>query len=155
MLKHYKFSDVEIAKILNESVILIDTREKDTFQKRLFKEYCASCQIKTDEMKLPFGDYGIKVPAMPELGIMRAMYMPFVVERKANLDELCVNFSSKDRNRFLKEQRERVANTSALKLEIIKAIKNDAPQDQVMQMLIECVSIATSDKAFKDMCQKS
>ena len=84
MLKHYKFSDVEIAKILNESVILIDTREKDTFQKRLFKEYCASCQIKTDEMKLPFGDYGIKVPAMPELGIMRAMYMPFVVERRAD-----------------------------------------------------------------------
>ena len=39
--------------------------------------------------------------------------------------------------------------------EIIKAIKNDAAQDQVMQMLIECVSIATSDKAFKDMCQKS
>ena len=66
MLKHYKFSDAEIAKILNESVILIDTREKDTFQKRLFKEYCASCQIKTDEMKMPFGDNGIKDPAMPE-----------------------------------------------------------------------------------------
>ena len=61
----------------------------------------------------------------------------------------------RERERFLKEQRERVANTSALKLEIIKAIKNDAAQDQVMQMLIECVSIATSDKAFKDMCQKS
>ena len=61
----------------------------------------------------------------------------------------------RERERFLKEQRERVANTSALKLEIIEAIKNDAPEDQVMQMLIECVSIATSDKAFKDMCQKS
>ena len=61
----------------------------------------------------------------------------------------------RERERFLKEQRERVANTSALKLEIIKAINNDAPEDRVMQMLIECVSIATSDKAFKDMCQKS
>ena len=61
----------------------------------------------------------------------------------------------RERERFLKEQRERVANTSALKLEIIEAIKNNAAQDQVMQMLIECVSIATSDKAFKDMCQKS
>ena len=61
----------------------------------------------------------------------------------------------RERDRFLKEQRERVANTSTLKLEIIKAIKNNEPQDQVMQMLIECVSIATSDKAFKDMCQKS
>ena len=29
--------------------------------------------------------------------------MPFVVERKANLDELCINFSSNDRNRFLNE----------------------------------------------------
>ena len=30
----------------------------------------------------------------------------------------------RERERFLKEQRERVANTSALKLEIIKAINN-------------------------------
>ena len=61
----------------------------------------------------------------------------------------------RERDRFLQEQRERVANTSTLKLEIIKAIKSDAPQSEVMQMLIECVAIATSDKAFKDMCQKS
>ena len=32
MLKHYKFSDVEIAKLLNKAIILVDTREKDTFQ---------------------------------------------------------------------------------------------------------------------------
>ena len=36
MLKHYKFSDLEISELLNGAVILIDTREKDAFQKRLF-----------------------------------------------------------------------------------------------------------------------
>lgn len=103
MLKHYKFSDVEIAKLLNKAIILVDTREKDTFQKRLFNEYCASCQIQVERMKLPFGDYGVKIPKNEALGIMRDVYLPFMVERKANLDELCVNFSSKDRNRFLNE----------------------------------------------------
>ena len=62
MLNNYKFSDKEIADLLNSAIILIDTREKDTFQKRLFNEYCASCFIKTENMKLPFGDYGVKVP---------------------------------------------------------------------------------------------
>lgn len=61
----------------------------------------------------------------------------------------------RERDRFLQEQRDRVANTSTLKLEIIKAIKNDVPQDQVVRMLVECVAIATSDKAFKDMCLNS
>ena len=103
MLNNYKFLDKEIADLLNSAIILIDTREKDTFQKRLFNEYCASCFIKTESMKLPFGDYGVKVPKNEQLGIMRDIYFPFVVERKANLDELCVNFSSKDRNRFLNE----------------------------------------------------
>lgn len=60
-----------------------------------------------------------------------------------------------ERDRYLQEQRERVANTSSLKLEIIKAIKEGAPQNEVMEMLIECVAVATSDKAFKDICQKS
>ncbi|MBP3907861.1 MAG: ERCC4 domain-containing protein [Turicibacter sp.] len=103
MLKNFKFTDKEIAEIMNNAVILIDTREKDNFQTRLFNEYCASCFIQTERVKLPFGDYAVKVPAHPHLGIMRDLYMPFMIERKANLDELCVNFSSKDRNRFLNE----------------------------------------------------
>ena len=103
MLKCYKFTDKEIAEVLNSAVVLIDTREKNTFQKRLFNEYCASCFIKSESMKLPFGDYGLKIPKNESLGIMRDIYMPFVVERKANLDELCINFNAKDRNRFLNE----------------------------------------------------
>ena len=103
MFKHYKFNDKEIAEILNNAVILIDTREKENFQTRLFNEYCANSLIKTKKMKLPVGDYGIMVSANHELGITRDVYLPFVVERKANLDELCVNFSSNDRSRFLNE----------------------------------------------------
>ena len=37
MFKNYKFNDKEIAEILNNAVILIDTREKDNFQTRLLK----------------------------------------------------------------------------------------------------------------------
>ena len=96
MFLNYKFSDKEIADIVNNAVILIDTKEKDNFQTRLFNEYCANCLIKTKKMKLPVGDYGIMIPANQELGIIRDVYLPFVVERKANLDELCVNFSSND-----------------------------------------------------------
>ena len=55
--------------------------------------------------------------------------------------------------RFLEEQRERVANTSGLKLEIIKAFKSGVPAEDVAKMLVECVAIATSDKAFIDMCK--
>ena len=33
MLKCYKFTDKEIAEVLNSAVVLIDTREKNTFQK--------------------------------------------------------------------------------------------------------------------------
>ena len=74
MLKCYKFTDKEIAEVLNSAVVLIDTREKNTFQKRLFNEYCASCFIKSESMKLPFGDYGLKIPKNESLGIMRDIY---------------------------------------------------------------------------------
>ena len=58
----------------------------------------------------------------------------------------------RERDRYLKEQRERVANTSALKLEIVQAFKNGVPAEEVAKKLVKCVAIATSDKAFQDMC---
>ena len=58
----------------------------------------------------------------------------------------------RERDRYLKEQRERVANTSALKLEIVQAFKNGVPAEEVAKKLIKCVAIATNDKAFQDMC---
>ena len=58
----------------------------------------------------------------------------------------------RERNRYLKEQRERVANTSALKLEIIQAFKAGVPAEEVAKKLIQCVAIATSDKSFINMC---
>ena len=69
------------------------------------------------------------------------------IEKQQELEE--------ERQRFLREQRERVANTSTMKLEIIKAIKDGKSQDKIIQMLVECISVATGDKSFKDMCQKS
>lgn len=46
MLKNYKFTDREIADLVNSAIILIDTREKDTFQLRLFNErHLSSLQI--------------------------------------------------------------------------------------------------------------
>ena len=103
MLQNFKFNDKEIAEILNNAIILIDTREKDNFQTRLFNEYCASCLIKTERTKLPYGDYAVKVPALPHLGITREIFIPYSIERKASLDELCINLSKDDRQRFFNE----------------------------------------------------
>lgn len=58
----------------------------------------------------------------------------------------------RERDRYLKEQRERIANTSALKLEIVQAFKNGVPAEEVAKKLIECVAIATNDKSFINMC---
>lgn len=57
-------------------------------------------------------------------------------------------------DRYLKEQRDRIAKTSALKLDIYRAVKEETPSDQLIDLLLECVSLATNDKAFLEMCKK-
>ena len=76
-----------------------------------------------------------------------------VATNKAKLKVKDQQELERERDRYLQEQRERVANTSALKLEIIRSFKAGVPAEEVAKKLIECVAIATSDKAFIDMCK--
>ena len=56
-------------------------------------------------------------------------------------------------DRYLKEQRDRIVKTSALKLEIYRAFKKNAPTEELIDLLLECVAVATNDKAFTEMCK--
>ena len=56
---NYKFSDVELKKILKELVILIDTREKSN--KHIIKWF-EEKKIKYKVQKLDYGDYSAYIP---------------------------------------------------------------------------------------------
>jgi len=96
MQVNYKFTDKEIKTLLmNNLVIIMDSREQlnnhiiDYFDKK---------RIKYITQKLDAGDYSIKLTASPELGIVRDLYFPVVIEKKNSIDELSGSF--KDRSRF-------------------------------------------------------
>ena len=86
----YKFNQKEIKKILDSLVIIVDTREQsnqhiiDFFNKK---------KIPYSIEKLPFGDYSCKLPAGSFEHQGRDIYFnnDFVLERKANIDEICSN----------------------------------------------------------------
>lgn len=87
---NYKFSDIELKKILKEMVILIDTREKSN--KHIIKWF-GEKKIKCKVQKLDFGDYSAYIPSGSIKGIDRDLYFTqsICIERKANIDELASN----------------------------------------------------------------
>jgi ERCC4-type nuclease len=97
----YNYTDAEIKKLLDSIVIITDTREQknDHIINHLEKN-----KIPYKAMKLNYGDYSAMIPARPELGIMRDVYLDsdIVIERKASLDELAGNLTQ-DRTRFESE----------------------------------------------------
>ena len=86
----YKFNQKEIKKILDSLVIIVDTRENanshiiDFFNKK---------KIPYSIEKLPFGDYSCKIPVGTLDMFTTDVYFTndFVIERKANIDEICSN----------------------------------------------------------------
>ncbi|WP_294407367.1 ERCC4 domain-containing protein [uncultured Clostridium sp.] len=97
----YRYTDKEMKKILDNLVILIDTREQsnqhiiDFFNKK---------GIKYKTMKLDFGDYSCMLPAGTIDKFTSDIYFTndFVIERKAGIDELANNLKE-DAARFKKE----------------------------------------------------
>ena len=97
----YKFTEKEIKKILDNLTILIDTRENsnshiiDFFNKK---------KIPYKVQKLDFGDYSCVIPRGTIDRFTSDIYFTndFVVERKANLDEICGNLKD-DAARLKKE----------------------------------------------------
>lgn len=97
----YHYTDKEKKEILNNMVVLVDTREQENGH---ILELFSKKKIKYKEKKLDFGDYSFMLPAMPECGINKPLLFDneIVVERKGSLTELSGNLT-KDRERFEKE----------------------------------------------------
>ena len=97
----YRFTDKQLKKILDNIIICVDSRENankhiiDFFNKK---------KIPYVVEKLPFGDYSCKIKAGSFEGQEKDIYFTndFVVERKANIDEICGNLKD-DAARLKKE----------------------------------------------------
>lgn len=87
-----KYSEKEQQEILESMKIIIDTREK---KKEHITRYLDNKKIPYTVEKLDSGDYTAMIPANPELGIPRDIYMSstLTIERKASLEELSANLT--------------------------------------------------------------
>ena len=86
----WKFKDKELKKILDNLTIIVDSRENaNSHIIEFFKIYIIPYVVE----KLPFGDYSCKLPAGSFEHQGRDIYFnnDFVLERKANIDEICSN----------------------------------------------------------------
>lgn len=97
----YRYTEQEIKQLLENLVILVDTREKEN---KHILDYFDKKQIPYVKEKLEIGDYSFKLLADKEMGIQRDLYFTneIVFERKASLEELSNNFT-KDRTRMESE----------------------------------------------------
>lgn len=91
----YKYTDKEIKAIVDNAVIIVDTREKENNH---ITEFFDRKGIKWATEKLDYGDYSIRIE---EPTAHRNMYLTDIitVERKANLNELSGNLTH-NRDRF-------------------------------------------------------
>lgn len=100
------YTNFEIDKCLESMVLLVDTREQPT--ERL-KERLEAAGLSYERAKLDVGDYSCKC-TLPD-GEVLDFSARAVIERKMNLDELCMCFG-RERRRFEREfERARAAGT--------------------------------------------
>lgn len=88
-------TDKEIANILTDMIVLVDSREKKNAH---ITGYFEKENIKYEVVKLETGDYSFYLPNYGGLGLDEAI----MVERKNSIDEICGNFG-KNRERFIRE----------------------------------------------------
>lgn len=93
MLERYKYTDSEVKTILDNMVMLVDTREKKNSH---ITQYFDKHHIEYENRALQCGDYSFYIKAIPELSINRDLYMDkdIFVERKGSLEELSGNFTT-------------------------------------------------------------
>lgn len=94
MFGKYKYTETEEKELLNSIVILVDTREKVNDH---ITQYFEKHEIPYKKKALKNGDYSFYVPKNEKLGIFRDTFFndEIFVERKANLEELSSNLSTK------------------------------------------------------------
>ena len=99
MQVQYKFTDTELKKLFAENMtVIVDTREQEN---QHILDYFNKGKVKYITKKLDSGDYSVKLTANPELGTLRDLYIPVMIEKKNSIDELASSF--KDRTRFESE----------------------------------------------------
>ncbi|MEK5081167.1 ERCC4 domain-containing protein [Solibacillus sp. FSL W7-1436] len=96
----FHYTDKEINEILKTMVIVADTREQ---KNEHILDYLKKKNVPVVSQKLDFGDYSALIPRNDELGITRNIYLNSVVERKANVDELCGNLQKTTQQAFENE----------------------------------------------------
>lgn len=96
----FNYDDSEIKKIISTLVVLIDSREKEN---RHIIQYLEDRNIQYSVQKLDVGDYGCMIPMNEQMTIMRDLYLPITIERKAHIDELIGNFLADKRTTFQNE----------------------------------------------------
>lgn len=90
----YRFTNKELEELLRSIVLLIDSREQ---QNDHIVQYFKDKGIPYKKTKLDCGDYGVMLPANPNLGIAMELFFPVVIERKNSIDELAATFRERDR----------------------------------------------------------
>ncbi|MDO7281767.1 ERCC4 domain-containing protein [Shouchella clausii] len=94
----YKYTPKEVDEILKTLTITVDTREQ---KNQHVRDYFVKKDIPFVNRTMKTGDYGCFIPANPDYGIMRDLFVSGSVERKNGVDELVE--SIKDRTRFENE----------------------------------------------------
>jgi len=97
---HYAYTDTELNNILKTLTIVVDTREQVNDH---ILNYLRQKDIPIKIKKLDVGDYSCMIPANPELGIARDIYLESYVERKAHMDEICGNLQKDTQTAFENE----------------------------------------------------
>jgi len=97
----YKLTDKNITAILQNIVILVDSREN---QWQGIERYFQSKNIPYLVQKLDYGDYSCCIRACPEFGVAKDIDFSDLisVERKNSINEISSNIS-KERERFERE----------------------------------------------------
>ena len=104
---HYKFTDIEIKKLLKENFMIIyDSREQQNLH---VLDYFDKAKIKYKKQKIDEGDYAAVITKCPTMGIYRDLYFKVAVERKNSIDELAGNLAeetdTRDDLRLVRELR--------------------------------------------------
>lgn len=95
-----RFTEKELKQLMKGFTIISDTRENQNLH---ILSYLNDKKKPYIIQKLDSADYACKINACPELGVMRDVYPPALVERKANWDEICSNLSKASETRFINE----------------------------------------------------
>lgn len=130
-------NNFDVERALESIVISIDTREQDTDK---LKRRIEEMNCKTERVCLPYGDYSCKC-TLPG-GEVLDFSTTVAIERKMNLDELCLCFG-KERRRFEAEFERAKADKSKIYLLVENATWENAILGKYRSKYNSCALLAS------------